>query len=205
MPRRLRDHPEALDERVRLVATKLRLEPAFIEKDFWVTEVLRSLAQRLDLGEDRAALVIFKGGTSLSKALSLIERFSEDLDILIATRGLGKDAIHRHVLKGLADRVVESLGLGVETVASEKGVQRVVRYAYPRVTASVGTITPHVQVEMGCRGGPEPHTTVEIRSLLAAHGPAEESVDMWEEHASFPMAVLAPERTLVGTSPQLAQ
>lgn len=48
-----------------------------IEKDYWVTQALRAL-QLAHPGE-----FIFKGGTSLSKAYGLIERFSEDIDLLV--------------------------------------------------------------------------------------------------------------------------
>ena len=52
-----------------------KLRPAVIEKDYYVTEALRIIAEREG---DRA---IFKGGTSLSKGWGLIERFSEDVDV----------------------------------------------------------------------------------------------------------------------------
>jgi len=56
----------------------LRLPQAFVEKDYWVTELLRSIAQPLE-----HITPIFKGGTSLSKVYRLIERFSEDVDVLV--------------------------------------------------------------------------------------------------------------------------
>lgn len=51
------------------------LRPAIIEKDYFVTEALRVIA------EIAAEKVIFKGGTSLSKGWNLIRRFSEDIDL----------------------------------------------------------------------------------------------------------------------------
>jgi hypothetical protein len=50
------------------------VEPAIIEKDYYVTLMLNILSER----EPRT---IFKGGTSLSKCYSLIDRFSEDIDL----------------------------------------------------------------------------------------------------------------------------
>ena len=49
-----------------------------IEKDAWVTLVLRMLFTS-ELSEH----IVFKGGTSLSKCYNLIERFSEDIDLAI--------------------------------------------------------------------------------------------------------------------------
>jgi hypothetical protein len=64
---------------------KLGLPPATIEKDFWVCWTLKKL---FDLPEWGAHLT-FKGGTSLSKGWALIERFSEDIDIVINRDALG--------------------------------------------------------------------------------------------------------------------
>jgi hypothetical protein len=56
----------------------LNLPPEAIEKDIWVTAVLRALFE-LPYSEN----ISFKGGTSLSKCWNVIERFSEDVDIAI--------------------------------------------------------------------------------------------------------------------------
>jgi predicted nucleotidyltransferase component of viral defense system len=55
-----------------------KLPQVIIEKDMWVTAVLRALFA-LPYAENLS----FKGGTSLSKCWNLIERFSEDVDIAI--------------------------------------------------------------------------------------------------------------------------
>lgn len=51
-----------------------------IEKDFWVCWTLDALYHRLPAGRPR---LLFKGGTSLSKAYGLINRFSEDIDVTV--------------------------------------------------------------------------------------------------------------------------
>ena len=53
--------------------------PAVVEKDFWVTWVLNRLFGEPELRQ----LLMFKGGTSLSKVYNLIERFSEDIDLVL--------------------------------------------------------------------------------------------------------------------------
>ena len=55
-----------------------------IEKDFWVTVVLKAIFET-----PWAQALVFKGGTSLSKAWNLIERFSEDIDLAIDRQALG--------------------------------------------------------------------------------------------------------------------
>ena len=71
-------------------ATQKGATPAVVEKDFWVTWVLNRLFQEPDL----ARLLMFKGGTSLSKVYNLIERFSEDIDLVLDWRVLsGEDPL----------------------------------------------------------------------------------------------------------------
>jgi hypothetical protein len=71
-------------------AARMRTTPAVAEKDFWVTWVLDRLFGDAEL----ARHLMFKGGTSLSKAYRLIERFSEDIDLILDWRELsGEDPL----------------------------------------------------------------------------------------------------------------
>lgn len=69
------------------VAARLNLAEVAVEKDFWVCWVLDKLFRLPEWGEQ----LTFKGGTSLSKGWKLIERFSEDIDIVINRGKLGFD------------------------------------------------------------------------------------------------------------------
>jgi len=69
-------------------ANQTGLAVAIIEKDFWVCWVLDYLFNRSKWREQLA----FKGGTSLSKAYHLIERFSEDVDLVLDWQALGYSA-----------------------------------------------------------------------------------------------------------------
>lgn len=64
---------------------KVHLPPATIEKDLWVCWSLKTLFRLPGCGH----FLTFKGGTSLSKGWSLIDRFSEDIDIVIDRHALG--------------------------------------------------------------------------------------------------------------------
>ena len=76
---------EELDAIIRNVANKKKTNNAIIEKDFWVCLILDYLFQQSPWQKH----IVFKGGTSLSKAYNLIERFSEDIDIILDWRLLG--------------------------------------------------------------------------------------------------------------------
>lgn len=63
------------------------MTPAVVEKDFWVSWILGRIYQ----DENLARQLMFKGGTSLSKVYGLIERFSEDIDLVLDWREVTAD------------------------------------------------------------------------------------------------------------------
>jgi predicted nucleotidyltransferase component of viral defense system len=63
------------------------MNPAIVEKDFWVCWILKLLFAEPALKNQ----MVFKGGTSLSKVFGLIDRFSEDIDLVLDWRLLGYD------------------------------------------------------------------------------------------------------------------
>jgi hypothetical protein len=71
----LHNHPQFADL-IRIVAERRRIDPALVEKDYWLMHCLYGL-QQLGL------MFELKGGTSLSKGYQIINRFSEDIDIRI--------------------------------------------------------------------------------------------------------------------------
>ncbi|KRQ17178.1 nucleotidyl transferase AbiEii/AbiGii toxin family protein [Bradyrhizobium manausense] len=76
MPRDyLHNHPQFADL-IRIVAEEKGIDPALVEKDYWIMHCLYGL-QKLGFTFQ------LKGGTSLSKGHGIISRFSEDIDILI--------------------------------------------------------------------------------------------------------------------------
>jgi len=66
-------------------AAQIGIRPTIIEKDFWVCVVLKLLFLKSRFGKS----LVFKGGTSLSKAHGLIERFSEDIDLVLDWKVIG--------------------------------------------------------------------------------------------------------------------
>jgi hypothetical protein len=71
----LHNHPQ-FPEVIRIVAQQRGIDPALVEKDYWIMHCLSGL-QQLGLTFE------LKGGTSLSKGFQIINRFSEDIDIRI--------------------------------------------------------------------------------------------------------------------------
>jgi predicted nucleotidyltransferase component of viral defense system len=75
----------AKDERAQIITNAAQakgMAPAIVEKDFWVCWTLDYLFARSRFGD----LLSLKGGTSLSKGFGLIQRFSEDIDLIMDWR-----------------------------------------------------------------------------------------------------------------------
>lgn len=205
MSERLREHLDDLDALVAQTASARGLAAPYVEKDFWVTEVLRAATVERDVampdGSTAAVTFLFKGGTSLSRVFGIVERFSEDVDLLaVFPDGAAAAARHR-VLKQVDADVTTHLGLtktDVSVGASTTGVKRYTTYHYP-VTEYDEGLKEGVLLELGSRGGTYPAGPHSYRSMVADYAITElgETEDTWEEFASFTVNVLAPERTLL--------
>ena len=89
------------------VADQLDISATAVEKDYWVSQILRVL--EIEFSDD----FIFKGGTSLSKGYRIVERFSEDIDILVLPRQGGRAAMDK-LMKAMAELTAKAVG-GAET------------------------------------------------------------------------------------------
>jgi predicted nucleotidyltransferase component of viral defense system len=174
----------------------ITLSEQIVEKDYYVTEALRLIAQ--NYGDK----VIFKGGTSLSKGWNLIARFSEDIDIFLDPQAfippLGKNGIDRE-LKKLRDIVATHPGLEFVSVESKTigGFGRSDYFAYVSRFAGVGAIAPRVFLEAGTASGREPTEEVYLNSYVARFL-RETGVSLSaEDEEDFPMSLLHFRRTFV--------
>lgn len=69
---------ELFVDMVQLTAETLSIKDIYVEKDYWVTNALFAIFSN-EIGKD----TVFKGGTALSKCFKVIERFSEDIDLVV--------------------------------------------------------------------------------------------------------------------------
>ncbi|GIW88282.1 MAG: hypothetical protein KatS3mg108_2606 [Isosphaeraceae bacterium] len=170
------------------------LSASAIEKDYYVTEALRLIAQAY------GPKVIFKGGTSLSKGWGLIQRFSEDIDIFLDpeayTPKLGKRPIDRELEK-LRDTVAAHPGLHLVVEDSRKigGIGRDDHFEYRQLFP--GSLRPRVLVEAGTASGRQPTEDLQLDSYAAAFLRETGNSVGAEDEAPFTMRLLHFRRTFV--------
>ncbi|MBC8323988.1 MAG: nucleotidyl transferase AbiEii/AbiGii toxin family protein [Candidatus Marinimicrobia bacterium] len=113
-------------EMVSVVAQDKKINPVFIEKDYWISYVLNQLSK-----SEYAVHAVFKGGTSLSKGYQLIDRFSEDIDIAIiesaAKSGNPMRKLIRHIEKIMTVGLTE---VTVDGITAKKGKNRKTVHEY---------------------------------------------------------------------------
>ncbi|MBT2250330.1 nucleotidyl transferase AbiEii/AbiGii toxin family protein [Arthrobacter sp. BHU FT2] len=204
-PPKLRTEPDDLAALVDAAARERGLPQAFVEKDFWVIEVLRAATVHRTATDKNGITLpvsaVFKGGTSLSRGFGIIERFSEDVDLLLGFPDNCTPGVKDRVLRDICIAVGDHLGLDTESrvpAGSSKGVKRNMRYHFPAVYGDPG-ITEGVLLEMGTRGGTFPTKTRHIRSIAAEHALEVLGHDEseYEEYVAVTVEVLSPERTLL--------
>ncbi|UCS94008.1 nucleotidyl transferase AbiEii/AbiGii toxin family protein [Echinicola marina] len=183
--------------------------PAFaVEKDWWVVQTLEII-----FGMDVASHLVFKGGTSLSKAWKLIDRFSEDINLAIDRDFLGfkgdlgknqrtklrkttssyiEDVFFPELRGRFMERGMEDIEFRLIASSSSDQDPRIIEIFYPNATKSPGYILPRVQVEIGCRSLREPFENKTIASFISEQYP---KADFAKEPVSIPSVL--PERTFL--------
>jgi hypothetical protein len=164
-----------------------------IEKDFWVCWTLNALYHRLPAGGPR---LLFKGGTSLSKAYGLIDRFSEDIDVTVFRDDLGHGATpealaalsgkkrqaaieaiqsdcHAYItgplLTQLSQLIAEDTsGEGRIEIDPGDGTGQTLLVWYPRVDGSdTGYVQAAVKIESGAKSALDPNSPQLIRPYIS--------------------------------------
>lgn len=191
----LHKSPKEFKDLIEATAQHLSLRPLFVEKDYWVTYVLKNLAN-----SEHREKVIFKGGTSLSKAYGYIERFSEDIDLAILSPGDYSDGKMKAMLKKISADITKGLSIIEGHPAEVKfGKNRTTAYKYNKALTDTnfGVVKDFIVVEINCFTNPVPHNTKDIQSYIAQFlrekGDKETIIEF--ELESFAVNVLTAERT----------
>lgn len=160
---KLHEKPEDFKSAIAAAAQELKIREVYLEKDYWVTFVLK----RLSMHPEKKR-VVFKGGTSLSKAYKSIRRFSEDVDLAILQDGLNGSRT-KNLISGLAkDLTKEPLVEVKNETTSKVGMSRKTSHEYPRNVegGDFGVAKPTILLEVACFTKPTPYLEKEISSMV---------------------------------------
>lgn len=143
---KLHSDKTAFKEVIALTAEHFGYEASHVEKDYWVSKILQdiSLSEYVDK-------TYFKGGTSLSKAYGLIDRFSEDLDLFVFTGDVtASKQAEKTLNKKLFKFIVESnMDMYKDELSETGGNYRKLYFSYENVFQVVG-LKEFLEVELKC-------------------------------------------------------
>ncbi len=177
-----KDRQEIFDE----IFRQRNLSSIAVEKDWWVVQTLR-----LIFDMEMAESLVFKGGTSLSKAWGMVQRLSEDVDLALDRKYLGfegdlgkhqvdklRRASHKFIRETFFPKLKEKFdqaGLTditfdlPESAQSDKDPQTI-ELNYPSVLRQASAyIRPRVLIEIGSRSLYEPFTPRAINSFVGEY------------------------------------
>jgi Nucleotidyl transferase AbiEii toxin, Type IV TA system len=166
------------------------LNPSIVEKDYFVTEALRRI--HLEFG----SVVVFKGGTSLSKGWNLINRFSEDIDLYVEP--LDSDDETRERFHQIADCVGRFPGFTGRSGRKDTGCSSwTEEFSYSSKMPTLGGIRPVVLLEAGIQSADQPTETRSLSSLISQSLLRRGAEVGTLDYTDFPMRLLHYRRTFV--------
>lgn len=179
-----------------------------VEKDLWVMIALQAI-----FSTELAAHLVFKGGTSLSKAWGIIERFSEDIDLAIdrsffdfkgdlnrtQVKNLRKasckyvgEKFHILLKKALLDNGVSEFELSVTEFEESDTDPLALELRYKSLVEKQEYLQPRVLIEISSRSLIEPYENRKLSSVISEIYPGQRFIDK-----PIIVPTVTPTRTLI--------
>ena len=162
---KLHEDREQLATAIRITATELGIPQEFVEKDYWICQILQRLSRI-----PQADKAVWKGGTSLTKGYGIIRRFSSDVDLAIIGEGLSNNQQKKLVLHLGKDTTIDL----EETERFGKAIKnsrfRKTYHSYPSVIEATNSMFDflgnHVIVEINTYGNPYPFVKQTVKPFI---------------------------------------
>lgn len=191
----LHENKELYNDAILATAQQKGIPEIYIEKDYWVTLALNRIFTA-DIGKE----AVFKGGTALSKCYNIIERFSEDIDMVILRNNTETGNQLKAKIKKISNIVAETLPeIEVDGITNKMGMIRKTAHSYQKTfEGEFGQVRDIIIVESTWLGSFEPYTTATVSTFVAEMMKANNQEALIEEYKlnPFEVQVLSLERTL---------
>jgi hypothetical protein len=160
---KLHENLTLFEQAIRATAQQKKLLEIYIEKDYWVSFALYTIFNDA-IGKE----AVFKGGTALSKSYGLIERFSEDIDLVVLKHEGESGNKLTNKIKAIS-KVVSSVmpEIEVKGITQKRGMNRKTGHSYPKIfKGDFGQVRDVVIVEATWLGNFEPYKISTIHSYI---------------------------------------
>jgi hypothetical protein len=191
---RLHENTVLFQQSVRVTSERMGILDIYVEKDYWVTLALKTIFSH-PIGSE----TIFKGGTALSKCYQLIERFSEDIDLVLLRKEGESDSKMKSKLKEVGE-VLETVlpEIQEEGITQKRGMIRKTAHTYQKnFVGEFGQVRDRIILESTWLGYFEPFSPNTIQSFVGKMMVENGQPGMAEEYGLMPFSVLSldPKRT----------
>jgi hypothetical protein len=191
----LHNDKEIFRDAVIFAAQNFNLPQGYIEKDYWVTLALHRI-----FNHDVSDQIVFKGGTALSKCFGFIDRFSEDIDIVVLRKENESGNQSKEKLK-LVSRLVSEILPEVhhDGITNKKGMIRKTAHSFVRLFEDdLGQIRDEIILEATWLGYYEPYTIRKVSSMIYQALIKTENTNAFNSFGlePFDVQVLEPTRTM---------
>ncbi|MCF8254016.1 MAG: nucleotidyl transferase AbiEii/AbiGii toxin family protein [Bacteroidia bacterium] len=191
----LHENKTLFRQAVQFTADQMKIPAIYVEKDYWITYALFTIFNN-DIGKD----TVFKGGTALSKCYNMIERFSEDIDLVVLRREGETDSKLKSKLKAIST-VVETVlpEVTIEGITHKMGMNRKTAHSYNKeFKVDYGQVRDVIILESTWLGYYEPYTKKSIVSFVGQMMLENKQSEIAKENGLFPfeLRALEPIRTI---------
>ncbi|PKA98743.1 nucleotidyltransferase AbiEii toxin of type IV toxin-antitoxin system [Flavobacteriaceae bacterium MAR_2009_75] len=192
---KLHENEPLFRQAVQVTAERMGILDIYIEKDYWVCYGLKLIFDSAIKDE-----VIFKGGTALSKCYKFIERFSEDIDLVVIRREEETGNQLKTKLKKITKEITAPfVEVEMEGITNKMGMIRKIAYNYPKIfKGDYGQVRDAIIIEATWLGYFEPYTKRILNTYIYDMMNATNQIPLAEEYGLLPFEafVLDSRRTL---------
>lgn len=192
---KLHENISLYTDAIRFTAQQKNLPPEYIEKDYWVTFALFNIFKN-EIGKE----TFFKGGTALSKCFGMIQRFSEDIDLVVLRNESETGNQLKTKIKKISKCVSNVLPeIEIEGITNKLGMIRKTAHSYTKTfKGNYGQVRDNIIVESTWLGNFEPYTTANVSSFIYEMMLQNNQQALIDEYGMNPFEVLVlnPKRTL---------
>ena len=193
---KLHHYKAAFEGAIVATAQHFGISEIYVEKDYWVTFALKIIFT----DPNSKDITVFKGGTSLSKCYGIIQRFSEDIDLVVIKENGETDNSLKRKLKKVTSVLESEMKLVPDhPLENKKGKIRKLVYGYDKVGVKgiYGQVRDQIVLEVSSLGRSYPSQKVSVHSMITQFIANTNNQDLIKEYQlePFNLKAISIERT----------
>lgn len=192
---RLHQNKELYKDAVIATSQQRGIPEIYVEKDYWVTFALYLIFKN-ELGKE----TVFKGGTALLKCFGAIQRFSEDIDLVVLRKENETGNQLKNKIKRISNCVSNVLPeIEIDGITNKLGMIRKTAHSYERLfSGHFGQVRDHIIIESSWLGNFEPYQKGQVGTFIYEMMLRNDQRAIIDKYEMNPFEVLAlnPKRTL---------